>query len=272
MPINLLLVEGNLDSEILSSLFQGSPPVRRGGSKNGLKPQARYEREQNRVVAGYVRDRDFDFEPPDDLNAATVDSGFQNTTLGWRWARHEIENYLLDPHIVANAIGVSQDDWSQILVDAALRIRWYEIARWTIGQVRRNLPPQYELETRPADFNELQIPEATDEPASRDWCLNSIRKFATTVEESTSSETIVENFEQRAEKLSDEFFSDATQVLVWCSGKDLFAALTQATLGQLGLNNGGELRAALRDWFRENIEASANHFPEWQDLIEQVRA
>jgi len=184
-----------------------------------------------------------------------------------------MENYLLGPAIVANALGIiSQEDWSQLLVDSALRIRWYEIARWTIGQVRRSLPPQYELETRPSDLNELEIPEATDEQASRNWCLNSIREFATRVEQSASSETITESFELRNEWLSEECLSDAIQVLVWCSGKDLFAALPQSTLDQFGFKNAGELRAALRDWIRENIEVAVNHFPEWQDLRKQVQA
>ena len=80
MSINLLMVEGKLDSEILIPLFRGSPTVQRGGSKNGLKPQARYERVQNGVIAGYLRDRDFDFESPEDLNAATIDSSFQDNT------------------------------------------------------------------------------------------------------------------------------------------------------------------------------------------------
>ncbi len=272
MPIALLLVEGNLDSEVLSALFQGLPAVRRGGSKNSLKPQARYEREQNDVRAGYIRDRDFDFDPPGDLDAPTIDSCFQGTTLGWRWSRHEMENYLLDPVIVAKAVSVSQEEWATILVEAAARIRWYEIARWTVGQLRRHLPPQYELQTRPSGFNELQIPEATDERASRDWCMNSIHEFANQVELLASPETTREKFQERAESLSEELLSDATQVLVWCSGKDLLAALTEPTLGKLGFNNAGELRGALRDWIRDNIEESKSFFQEWEGLIEQARA
>ena len=271
MPITLLLVEGNLDSEILSALFQGSPVVRRGGSKNSLKPQARYEHEQNRVIAGYIRDRDFDFDPPDDLDAPTIDSCFRGTTLGWRWSRHEMENYLLDSAIVANAVSVSQEEWSTILVEAAARIRWYEIARWTVGQLRRHLPPQYELQTRPSGIKEFQIPKATDERASRDWCMNSIHEFAKQVESLASPETIREKFQERTKNLSEELLSDATQVLVWCSGKDLLAALTEPTLRELGFNNARMLQVALRDWILDNIEESRSFFQEWESLIEQVR-
>ncbi len=107
MPVNLLIVEGNLDNEILTMVFAGEPAVKTGGSKNGLAPQARYEREKNRVKVAYLRDRDFDHEPSPDYHTITIDRQDGDTVLGWRWARHEIENYLLDPAIVERVIGIS---------------------------------------------------------------------------------------------------------------------------------------------------------------------
>lgn len=272
MPVDVLIVEGNLDSEILAAVFQGAPVVRRGGSKNSLKPQARYEREHNNVAAGYLRDRDFDYEPPDDCNAAVVDSEFKNSPLGWRWSRHEIESYLLDPMIVERAIDIAAQEWAEAIVAVASRIRWYQIARWTVGQLRRNLPPQFELETRPAGLNELQLPPTTEELYSREWCLTSILEFAGRIEENMSADNVEAALGHRSTLLSEGHLSDVARVLIWCSGKDLLAGLSDDVLRHTGFSNSGELRAALRDWVRDNAEEAVGFLPEWQDLISHVRS
>ena len=273
MPVDVLIVEGNLDSEILAAVFKGTPVIRRGGSKNALKPQARCEREQNGVAAGYLRDRDFDYEPPDSFSVAVADSMHNRSTLGWRWARHEIENYLLDPAIVERATGVTIQEWSEALTDVASRISGYQIARWTVGQVRRGLPPHYELDTRPAELkNELQLPDSTEEGPSLKWCSALIREFATRTEGNMSEDTVEEFIDDRRALFHGRLLSDATKVLVWCSGKDLFAGLSNHALRSAGFSSAGGLRGALRDWVRENAEEAVHHLPEWQNLIEQVRA
>ncbi|WP_295436507.1 hypothetical protein [uncultured Thiodictyon sp.] len=272
MPVNLLFVEGNLDSEILAAVFAGSLVVRRGGSKDGLAPQARYEREKNAVKAAYLRDRDFDHEPPQDCHAATVDRLDGDTVLGWRWARHEIENYLLDPAIVERAIGISGHDWSATLTDVGCRIRWYQIARWTIGQVRRVLPPSHQLRTRPAGLNELALPALTDERFSREWCLTSIGHFLEQVTGKMSPECVEATVTRYSEVLTEESLGNIETTLAWCSGKDLLAGLSGDSLRQCRCANAGDLRAALRDWVRENADEAVAQFPEWQDLIQQVRA
>ncbi len=174
MPINELIVEGDLDVEIMQAIFQGEPVVKKGGSKNSLKPQARQQRTAARVLAGYLRDRDFDFEPPMDRDLAVVDSQHQGQPLGWRWVRHEIENYLIDPLIVEAALGMPSLDWSSVLTKVASRIRWYQIARWTIGEVRRSLPPHYELRTRPQELGDLGLLEDLEENPCLTWCRGGI--------------------------------------------------------------------------------------------------
>ena len=141
MPIAKLFVEGNLEIEVLTPILQGSPVPQQGGSKNSLKPRAGTERRENKVVAGYLRDRDFDFDPPKDLSRPTVDSVESGVPFGWRWCRHEIENYLVDPAVVSEAMAWPMPDVEEALRQAAAKIRSYEAARWTVGIVRRVLPP-----------------------------------------------------------------------------------------------------------------------------------
>jgi hypothetical protein len=140
MPVAKLFVEGRLEIEVLTPILQGSPVPQQGGSKYTLRPRARTERRENKVVAGYLRDRDFDFDPPTDLSKPTVDSMESGAPLGWRWCRHEIENYLVDPGVVGEAMAWYVNDFEDALRQAAAKIRSYEAARWTIGKVRRVLP------------------------------------------------------------------------------------------------------------------------------------
>src|SRR5687768_10597823 len=100
MPITKLFIEGNLESEVLNPLLQGSPALQQGGSKDSLKPRARADRHENNVEAGYLRDRDFDFDPPDDTSKPTIDCEEAGVAIGWRWTRHETENYLIEPALV----------------------------------------------------------------------------------------------------------------------------------------------------------------------------
>lgn len=69
VPIAKLLIEGKLEAEMLTPILQGSPVLQRGGSKNSLRPRTLAERQDNKVAAGYLRDRDFDFDPPPDTTA-----------------------------------------------------------------------------------------------------------------------------------------------------------------------------------------------------------
>lgn len=83
MPITKLFIEGKLESMVLNPMLQGSPVLQIGGSKNSLKPRAITERRDNKVAAGYLRDRDFDFDPPTDLSKHTLDCEDGSIPIGW---------------------------------------------------------------------------------------------------------------------------------------------------------------------------------------------
>jgi hypothetical protein len=273
MPVNELIVEGDLDAEIMQAVLEGEPVVKRGGSKSALKPQARQKRTSESVLAAYLRDRDFDFEPPEDRSVAVVDSTHKDQPLGWRWVRHEIENYLIDPLIVEAALGIPSLDWSDVLTEVASRIRWYQIARWTIGEARRSLPPHYELCTRPPELGErLGLLDDLEENACLTWCRGGIGEYLARISCEMCSEKVAELIAARTARLSVSCLEDVGNVLVWCSGKDLLAGLPQSALDLTGTQTPGELRTRLRSWIRKNSKDAIACFPEWQNLIEQVRA
>jgi hypothetical protein len=271
MPIAKLFVEGALEIELLTPILQGSPVPQQGGSKNSLKPRARTERRDNKVVSGYLRDRDFDFDPPIDLSRPTEDGVDSGVPFGWRWCRHEIENYLIDPALVSEAMNLSKADVEQALRQAAKTIRNYEAARWTIGMVRRVLPPHYELKTRPAGLNDIGVPAALESAAVNAWALNTIEDHRRPMVAATDTTSVEASLADFAGRFNEAFIADLSGVLLWFSGKDMLAGLADWLISK-GIANPGAFRAALRDWIIANPERALELLPEWRGMIEVVRA
>lgn len=269
MPISKLYVEGKLDNEIYAQLFGDSIAVKRGGSKYSIRPQARDDRSDG-IQAGYLRDRDFDFDPPDDMDVLTVDATDRDQAWGWRLNRHEIESYLLDPQVVEAKFGINAETWQNRLCNAAQRIQWYQIARWTVGYARSRLPPYYELQTRPDDVGEMRLPPDLSEQVSLEWCRGTINKFLTRIDQCLCDDAVSEQIASRSKPFSDEMLDSHQHVLQWCSGKDLFAALTEPDLRDTSAESPQTLCNILRDWVRDNPNTFVDLFPEFTTLKQQM--
>jgi len=265
VPVVKLFVEGRLDLEVLNPIFTGSPTLVQGGSKYTLKSRAFTEREENKVKAGYIRDRDFDFEPPKDLTSPTVDSDY-----GWRWCRHEMENYLLEPTIINQATGWVIADIEDALRQAATSIRSYQAARWTIGQVRRSLPPDYQLKTRPDNLKDIEVPQNLDKLFINDWTKHRINEHRTAINTATDPNTVESSLQRYADYFNETFIADTTQLLVWFSGKDLMAGMGHWLVGR-GVANPGVFRAQLRDWIITNPAEALNLLPEWKGMLNLLK-
>ncbi len=179
------------------------------------------------MQACYLRDRDFDFDPPADLSSPTVDRLVETrgNVLGWRWCRHELESYLLEPRLVAQATGWDEAAYSAELMKAAQHIHMYTAARWAVGIARRSMPPTAELPTRPYDLqNEIKLPADCGEATCFAWARNHVEAFRQKVEPSLASTTITASLAERARRLAA--LTSIEDVLVWHSGKDLLAPLS----------------------------------------------
>lgn len=273
MPVTVLLVEGQLDSQILSRILQPGPNIEPGGSRGSLAPQARERRRDKRVNACYIRDRDFDYEPPEDRSRPDVDrySGdpAKGEVLGWRWCRHEIESYLLEPRIVANATRWAVAEFTSTLIDAGRRIAEYTAVRWSLGLARKRLADVRHIKTRPQ-------PEDRDIWLPADLSLDTnVEAAAVLLEEwrrrtSVPDETAIrEDCRVRAGQLAG--LGVAEEVLTWHSGKDLFAALREPLRQRLGIEP-ETLRIRLRDWFRDDPEDAIQLLPEWVALHRALTA
>lgn len=271
MSIDKLFVEGKLDIELLNPILRGAPVLQPGGSKNSLKPRAKTERYDNKVKAGYLRDRDFDFDPPEDLSKPVLDAEEDGIPIGWRWCRHEIENYLMEPAVISEATGWPAADVHGAICRAAKEIRVYEAARWTVGIVRRALPPHYELRTRPVGLSEIALPHQLDCVNVNLWAMDVIDTHRTCIVEATDPANVKKSFEVFGDRFDEAFISKVSNILLWFSGKDVLAGMSEWLLIK-GFANPGLFRASVRDWMRANPERVLELLPEWTKLREVLRS
>jgi len=275
MPVSRLLVEGKLDAILLSAFLGGNPPVEPRGSKNSLKPITAEEMSHEGPRVAFVRDRDFDFDPPLDEKVELTeitDTRFPEP-LGWYWSRHEIENYLLDPAIIQLVWpSVSRHDYESMLVKAAVKIRFYEAARWAVGIARRALPPHYELRTRPAELcdRELAVPAWFDMERCQQWAVACIGEHCNRLTECLSVCTAVDVIERMSDHLAVHECSDCKKILTWFSGKDLLCALAPE-IERVFNRVPGSFRARIRDWIMQHPEEAVRALPPWDTLRGYVR-
>lgn len=275
MPVSVLLVEGKLDAEVLSPVLMTLPvkvalePV---GTKSSLRPRARDRRQGLAgVPTCYVRDRDFDFDPPVDMSQPTVDSRHDaGGVLGWRWSRHEMENYLLEPRLVEAATGWGAADFARELLAAAKNLQHYTAARWAVGIARRSLPPFNELPTRPAELtNEIKVPADCSQTACFTWALQHVDAFRRQVEGTLEVAAVQASLAERAHRLTGLMTTD--EVLTWHSGKDLLAALAPLIATRPEANPKAFL-SRLRRWVQGSPREAVGLFPEWQALLTALAA
>lgn len=226
------------------------------------------------MLACYLRDRDFDYEPPIDTTQPVVDQRVGAEILGWHWCRHEIESYLIDPALVLAATGWDRAGYAEALVAAGEQIRHYQSARWVVGTARRSLPPHHELSTRPDGLEgDFRLPQALDDPLTHDWARQHLSAFLTRVENSLGAAAVEQSIASRSGLLTEARFDDVSEVLLWCSGKDLLAAL-EPWLNARGHPNAGAFRAfrrRMRNWVIENPDAALACLPERQALVQFLR-
>jgi hypothetical protein len=200
-----------------------------------------------------------------------MDSEESGVAIGWRWCRHEIENYLIDPLVVSEALAWTIPDFEEALRQSARRIRSYEAARWTVGIVRRALPPHHELKTRPEGLNELALPPDLDFAEVRAWASRSIEAHRKTIAAETEPRVVKASIESLHARFDDAFIVDVSNVLLWFSGKDLMAGMADWLTARRVLHPGA-FRASLRDWIIANPIRVLELLPEWNGLTQVLRA
>lgn len=263
MPVTKLFVEGDLDQEILAKVLAGAPAVEKRGSKYGLQGMVLRERSATgNDGVHFLRDRDFDFEPAASASHSPTPILTERTKVlvGWRWFRHSIECYLLEPALAATALGKPKDDLVKLIQLAGPELSNYQAARWAVGQARVRLPPSRHLETAPPDcMHDFRLPHDRSEEASWAWLSTTTREFIEPVRSTFAEDSLRKSYDDRRSKFTALGVGD---ILVWFSGKDILAFLAP----QLGSDSPKQLRNRLRNWVRNNPEEALRLLPEWAEL------
>lgn len=124
MPVSVLLCEGgdnSLDVRLLGQILRGTRVViEPSGGKDGFTNLIHSRRRSDPRVCG-LSDGDFPRSPKTWVapsNPVPPAWTVGGVVLGWHWRRKEVENYTIDPDIVARVFrwtDVQRDDYSQRL-------------------------------------------------------------------------------------------------------------------------------------------------------------
>ncbi|MDZ8187122.1 MAG: DUF4435 domain-containing protein [Nostoc sp. ChiSLP02] len=131
MSVNLLYCEGNKKSYDIRVIRQLLPKceIRPLGGRTFME-KIIADRAINPNLAGII-DRDFDYYDFIHTNSP-IPYQYEGVHVGWKWQRKEIENYLIDPVVVQNALGRKAPPinlYQKALDEAAKEISVYTTAR-----------------------------------------------------------------------------------------------------------------------------------------------
>lgn len=100
--------------------------------------------------------------------------------------------------------------------------------------------------------------------------MQHVAAFLTAATKSTAPAAFAASLTAQAARLTDELLATPANALLWCSGKDLLAAM-EKWLKSKGIAAPGAFRATLRDWVIEEPESAVDLLPEWKALVEAVQ-
>lgn len=270
MPVAALYVEGRLDQRLLIAVLGGAPAVEViAGGKRALPPAARH-RGPIGGAAAYIRDRDFDSDPPQDRSRPSEQRREGDAVLGWAWCRHEIENYLLEPGLVRAALDCSPADYATALTAAATTLLAYASCRWAVGKTRARLPPTHELETRPTEVvdHDFRLPQDLSADGTLKWLLDHTSAFRARVCPALEQPAVEQSMRDHRARL-EQSLQQPSEILAWFPGKDLMAAL-EAWLTPRGLQP-HTLRDRMERWVRTHPGETLDILGEWRQLVAVLR-
>jgi hypothetical protein len=289
MPVVELYVEGKLDSELLNPVLAGIPAINPAfHSKDDLPHVVRRRRRDDerrspsppsgatRSYPCFIRDRDFDYEPPSSQVQPEQDKpDGGHPPLGWHWCRTEIESYILDPGIIGQMPGFNVEAFEVALLDVANDIRYYQAARWAVaergGAVKAAGYPRNRPQALPGEF---ALPGDLSEGGCLTWATIHVADYRQKVSDALDQHELKSAFEAHKSRFDDAFLGSVANVLLWFSGKDLFAALEGwlASSGPQGYGSAGTLRDKVARWMHDHPEAVLAALPEWRGLRDMLRA
>ncbi len=279
MPVDVLLCEGvdhSPDVRVLNKLLAGLCTVEPSGSKHRMEDKILIRRRVSptSVVMG-LRDPDFDrawtapSDVPETWSKAT--GGGPGISLGWRWSRKEIENYLIDPAVVAPALGVRAPppvQYQQVLDRAADRLSAYTAARVALTRHRihrRQLPNRW---GKPRGSDKYPFPENL----KRKECRKRIRWLVALCSSSATLDAaaVLRDFQTQYQQHRPSTGLWRMHFLHTYGGKDLLLQM-ENDLQSFGFYNFAEFRERILLGIRDTSDDIAFWLPEWNALKNEIQ-
>ena len=275
MPVNLLYCEGGPKSPDIRTVFAvlaGVCVVEPVGGKYGFGQRIRLAREIKIGTVAGLRDRDFDDEDltiHDKPREWRVEAG--RVWLGWYWERNTIENYLIDPAIVARALGSKAPPvagYQAALRSSAESIADYTAARFALSRSRLHFSPLDNAWGPERGSDHHPFPADRNEAECRRAIGDIVRQHQ--VEQTANEAEVMSKF--------DEFLPTCRppgvrfrNFLTYFSGKDLLFGMETALIG-FGFASPFEFRERVLKGLEYSPEDVWTWLPEWSRLRELVRS
>lgn len=277
MPVNVLLCEGGVSSpdvRVIGKLLTGLLcTVMSAGGKYGMGQKIIAKRDTLGNVVSGILDGDFleAWKCPEGKPRVWESGEGIFPPLGWRWERKEIENYLIDPNIVAKSLGdqaPNQDSYLQALESARDRIADYQAARTALSASRkrfRNLPscfgPERGKEKHP-------FPNDLDEGHCRDGIKMTVASHKANQQvQETDVLVCFEKFLQECQPQGIRY----RHYLHAFAGKDLFLAMDDWFKGNGTPGGAQAFREKILTGIQRTTEDISTWLPEWAQLRQQIR-
>jgi len=276
MPVNLLLCEGapgSLDVRVLSKLLSGScGEIRPMGGKYGMgtRIMARREALGGNTVFGLL-DGDFRDQWKDPTQQPVSWIASDRTHLGWRWERKEIENYLLDPDVVSQALRRGAPDpgiYRTVLESARDRVLLYQAARTALSAVRPRFHPLVSSFGPTRGKARLSFPDDLTE----DGCCLGIENCVKAYRESqfVKLDTVLDRFRQYRTEC-EQGGQRHQHFMVCFAGKDLAWAAND-DLVRLGFGSCWAFLEKVAQGIVNASEDIGDWLPEWKAMQGMVAA
>lgn len=272
MPVSVLLCEGGRQSpdvRVLVRLLAGRCVIEPQGGRYGMGQKVQVRREVLGPGVFGLLDGDFQgkWASPEERPVPWTASTGEH--LGWRWERKEVENYLVDPVVVARALGGKAPDpdaYRAALHAARDTIAVYQAARTALASCRvrfRDLKSKF---GKRRGREQHRFPDNLDEASCRD----EVRKVVADHRETqlVEAETVLERMTALLPEHVDpgDRFRD---YLAAFAGKDLLWAM-DASLRDLGFASSWAFREAVLLGLAGSLEDPGDWLPEWKALQEAV--
>ena len=197
-------------------------------------------------------------------------AGARTERIGWSWARTEIENYLIDPEVVARTLGPKappSEGYREILDRAARDISDYTAARVALSHCRltvKQLPNRW---GKPRGSDKHAFPEIL----TRSACRQEIKRIVRRQTQGALPEPrqVVAEF-RRLLPLHGTTGKRRAHSLYAYAGKDLLIQM-DGDLRQVGFGDFGDFRERILTGIDSTPDDIADWLPEWAALRTEIR-